>query len=142
MPKIDLIATHESFTIGDEEHSYTLRRVPQEMVAEIRKRHTTRVERAGGPPRGEIDHDAINQDMLDYAIQSWTGICGPGGTEAPCTAANKAALPNAEKFRIIAALGAVNLQAETGADLKNLSGPSATPGPEGGLTPAASTPRT
>jgi hypothetical protein len=131
MPKVQLISKDESFIIGDAEHWYRIRRPPQEIVREIRRRHTVRIEpeMPGMPFREETDEGEVDRDLLDYLVIEWGGIELTDGSPAPCTREHKAALPATEKNQIFGASGVINLSGESGGSLKNLSGPSVAQGP-------------
>ena len=133
MPRIDLIRRDESFRIGDADHWYAIRRVHPDLLREIRRRHTRRLEpeTPGQLPREETDEVEVDKDFYDYIIQDWGGICEPGGSEAPCTREHKWLLPGSEKNQILVAAHAVDTQGAAGGDLKNLSAPSAQRAPEG-----------
>lgn len=125
MPRIDLISKDEAIKLGDEEGHYIIRRLPQEIVRQIRERHTKRIESeiAGAPPREETDWAAVELDQLDYIIQDWL-VYGPGGERAPCTRGNKTALPQGERAAILQAAGAANLEGDISGPLRSLKGPS------------------
>ncbi len=135
MPRIDLISKDETIRIGDAEGYFLIRRLPSEVAREIRERHTKRVE--SGEPRAEsreeTDWAEVELDQLDYIIQDWL-VHGPDGAPAPCTRANKAALPAATRVEVMAAAGAVNLAGDPSAPLRPWSAPSGPPAPAGGST--------
>lgn len=139
MPRIELISPDESFTLGDADSSFTLRRLGTETAREIRRRHTRRIDpdRPGDYPRDETDEAEVERDQLDYIIQDWKGIAGPGGADAPCTRDNKSRLPQTVKIQILTAAHAVNTSGDLEAQLKNWPRPSGTPAPAGGSTAGA-----
>ena len=110
MPRIDLIGQDEATTVGDADGYYVIRRLSAEMAREIRDRHTKRIEpeAPGAFPREETDWHAVEIDQLDYVIQDWK-VFSPDGTQAPCTRANKVALPSGERQAVLQAAGAMNL---------------------------------
>jgi len=148
MPKIELISRDESFEIGDEECAFTLRRLDPDVIAESRRRHTSRRETEAdgrgtddrrpvfGPrsPVIDVDEREVDKDILDYIILGWRGVLGLDGAEAPCTREAKWRLPGSVKTEILVAAQAVNRDGLLEADLKNWRPSSGTPGPAGGLT--------
>ena len=109
MPRIDLISKDEAITVGDAEGYYVIRRLSPEIAREIIERNTTRIEpeSPAGIPREQTDWPAVEVDQLDYVIQDWK-VYGPDGQPAPCTRANKAALPRGEREAVLQAAGAMN----------------------------------
>lgn len=122
MPKIQLISPDESFEIGDAECAFTIRRVHQDMIREIRRRHTRRIEAEapGQFPREETDEAEVDRDLMDYLIQDWRGVELADGSPAPCTRENKAALPGSIRTEILMAAGAINLKGDSAGPLRPL----------------------
>lgn len=72
----------------DAEASYVIRQLTVGKIRDINQRHT-RTRRG----REVTDTDAVNRDLLDYVIVSWSGVTNGTGAPAPCDSAHKLLLP-------------------------------------------------
>ena len=89
----------------DKDTTYTLRPITSEKQREIRKRHTTYVpNRNTGRKDPRFDEDAIQDDLLDHAIESWTGIVHKG-TPLPCERQYKLKLDVLRKAALLITAG-------------------------------------
>jgi len=122
MPKIQLISRDEVFEIGDADCAFGIRRMHPDVLRDIRRQNTKRVEPSveGFGPRWETDEAEVEKDMLDWIIQYWRGVVGPDGTEAGCTRDHKWVLPGSVKTEIFAAAGAANLEGDSPGPLRPL----------------------
>lgn len=106
----------EGVTGGDPETTYVVRQIPPAVNREIAKRHTKpTVNRATGQREQIADHTAILDDMLDYALVSWSGI-QLKGVDAPCTRDNKLLLDHTRKVALIGLAGLNEVKAHDKAD--------------------------
>lgn len=92
-------------TDGDPETVYTVRQIPPEVNRSLGKRHTTTpINRRTGQRETVVDHEALLDDLVDYAIVSWSGILLKG-EPAPCTRENKLLLDFTRKTGLLSVAG-------------------------------------
>jgi hypothetical protein len=125
MAKIQLISRDEVFEIGDPDCLFGIRRIHPDILSEIRRRHTRRIEPPGPgeAERWETDEVEVGRDLLDYIIQYWRGVMGPDGQEALCIRENKLTLPASVKGEVFTAAASVNLQGDSSGPLRPLKIP-------------------
>ncbi len=139
MGKIQIISAREAFDVQIGESVFTIRRLHRDVIANSRRRHTRIVpaEEPGAQPRTEVDEQAVNDDLVDYVIQAWTGVTGPGDEDVPCTLENKLALPTSALGDLLVRARALNTRGDLDLAVKNLQPPSGQAGPGSGRTPPA-----
>lgn len=82
----------------DPEVSYQLRVITREVNREIANRHKPTI------VGREADLDAMLDDLIDYALVSWSGFVADG-VQAPCTRENKLQLDAARKNALVVRAG-------------------------------------
>ncbi len=79
----------EGVDSGDPETVYVARRLTSEVIRRVRKLHTnTKRNRRNGSMETDTDDEAVQDDLLDYALTDWRGPTLKG-QPAPCTRFNK-----------------------------------------------------
>lgn len=83
---------------GDQDTSYTIRKLTPEKQREIVKRNT----RPGNYRRtgDTINWNAVQDDQLDYVLLAWSGV-KDGERDAECSRANKLMLDGVRKLALI-----------------------------------------
>lgn len=95
---------------GDKDTTYTLRALTKVKYREVIRRHTRKVpNRATRAMEDQTDHEAVSDELLDYALVDWTGVVA-GGVTAPCTTENKNILDPRRQSAILDAAGLNQIQ--------------------------------
>ncbi len=95
----------EDVSDGDPETTYTVRQIPPEVNRDITKRSTSHPpNRRTGSRETVVDHFAVFDDLLDYALIAWSGILDRG-EPAPCERAYKMRLDVARKAALLSRAG-------------------------------------
>ena len=124
--RIRLIADDEPATparLG--ESTFSVRRIPTAKRREIeakRRREFARAARAGDLEASAACMQAIDDDIIDYALTAWEGLAG----NPPCTRENKIRLPESAKAVVRAMADNVTVSGE---DEGNFVSPSASASP-------------
>lgn len=135
MKAIDLLDDQESILVGNAHIEILIRRIPSDVYAEIRRRHTSEVAEAGGGRRQVVDEESVDRDCLDHAVLAFRKGVRYQGRPAECTPAAKAKLPAPIRRQLLGlAFGALNLEGELEGELRNLPPASAPDTPEAGST--------
>jgi len=101
--KIQIVDEEELFVYESDESEIVYRRIPDDVVRKLNRRHTKKKGRdRTGQPIEEVDADALAMDMLDYIIVRWNNIVHPvTGEDVPCTRDYKGKLPADVKGELI-----------------------------------------
>lgn len=90
---------------GDPGTVYTIRQIAPQMNRQIAKTHTTQpINRRTGARETVVDHVALVDDLLDYALVGWRGILLKG-VDAPCSREHKLLLDMPRKLALLAVAG-------------------------------------
>jgi len=102
----------------DQDAAYTLRPISTTKQREITKRHTDHVlNRHTGRKEPKVDGDKVADDLLDFALVSWSGIVHKGKS-LPCEREYKLQLDAVRKsgLLIIAGLNRTEREAQAKAE--------------------------
>lgn len=84
--------TDKDLGIGDAETGYVLKPITREVYKRIRQDNTKRMPNRQTRGMEDVtDWEAFSEDLLDYTIESWSGVL-VGGEPAPCDRDHKLAL--------------------------------------------------
>jgi hypothetical protein len=90
---------------GDEGTTYTVRQMPPNVTRDLSKRHTTNpINKRTGQREQVVDHMALMDDTLDYALVAWSGIQHQG-KDVPCEREYKALLDVPRKVALLGLAG-------------------------------------
>lgn len=95
---------------GAKDVTFTIRHITIEKNREVQRKYTTKVPNRRTHQRDDvIDWEAVTDELLDYALEDWSGI-EFNGKPAPCDSEHKALLDGIRRAAILERAGMNEVQ--------------------------------